>query len=227
MCGRNSLFIELDELEDFFDSRYVSDEPYTPRYNIAPGAKLEVIPNDRPNAITKFHWGLIPFWADEPEEGIINARSETVGNKAVFQDAWESRPCLVLSSGFYEWHQRPGGPKQPFRIYRESTPGFAMAGIWDVWEGESQRRPSVSILTTEPNELMAPIHNRMPVILPREHESTWLTAGPEQRASLCQPYPKDDLARYEISTAVNDPTNDTATVVEPLDHQQSGLDSFS
>ncbi|MFC4360263.1 SOS response-associated peptidase [Halobium salinum] len=226
MCGRNSLFVSQGDLETRFDAEVVADGGYTPRYNIAPGDDLEVITNEADDEIDQYHWGLIPFWADEPEEGIINARSETADKKRVFKRAWESRPCLVLSSGFYEWKSANGGPKQPYRIHRENGPAFAMAGLWDVWEGEADTIACVTILTTEPNDLMEPIHNRMPVVLPENVESEWLSAGPDARKELCQPYPEHDLAAYEISTRVNNPGNDDPTVIESLEHEQSGLGEF-
>lgn len=114
MCGRNALFVPLEYLESEFDARFVADGGYTPRYNIAPGAPLEVITNEAPDEIDQFHWGLLPFWADEPGDGLINARSETAAEKNSFKSSWESRPCLVLSLGFYEWREGNGGPKQPY-----------------------------------------------------------------------------------------------------------------
>ncbi|WP_436926065.1 SOS response-associated peptidase [Halosimplex amylolyticum] len=226
MCGRTSLFVPQDDLVDRFEATVVADGGYTPRYNIAPGDPLEVITNESTDAIEQYHWGLIPEWADEPEEGFINARSETAAEKRAFEDAWESRPCLVLSSGFYEWQQRNGGPKQPYRIYREDDPAFAIAGLWETWTGDDEDVACVTILTTEPNDLMAPIHDRMPVVLPADAEDQWLTAGPDERAALCRPYPAADLDAYEISTQVNNPGNDEATVIEPLGHDQSGLGEF-
>lgn len=227
MCGRNSLFIEQGDLEARFDAEVVTDGGYTPRYNIAPGDGVYIITNEAPNEIDRYHWGLIPFWADKPEEGIINARSETANEKRVFERAWKSRPCLVLSSGFYEWKSPNGGPKQPYRIYRENDVAFAMAGLWDVWEGEDETISCVTILTTEPNDLMKPIHDRMPVVLPGNAESEWLSTGPDARKELCRPYPEDDLVANEISTRVNNPENDDPRVIEPLNHEQSGLGEFS
>jgi putative SOS response-associated peptidase YedK len=226
MCGRTSLFAARADLEETFDARIVTDGGYRPRYNIAPGEPLEVITNEAPGAIDRFHWGLLPPWADGPEEGFINARAETAAEKRSFADAWESRPCLVLSSGFYEWKATNGGPKRPYRIYREDAPAFAMAGLWEVWEGDGRSIPSVTVLTTEPNDLMEPIHDRMPVVLPAEEEGTWLAGDPEERAELCRPYPGSDLDAYEISTRVNDPGNDDPGVIEPLGHEQSGLGEF-
>jgi putative SOS response-associated peptidase YedK len=226
MCGRTSLFAARGVLEETFDARVVADGGYRPRHNIAPGDPLEVITNDAPGEIDRFHWGLLPSWAGEPDEGLINARSETAAEKRSFADAWAARPCLVLSSGFYEWRETDGGPKRPYRIYREDAPAFAMAGLWEVWEGRDRSVPSVTILTTDPNELVEPIHDRMPVVLPAGEEASWLTGDPEERADLCRPYPGSDLDAYEVSTRVNDPTNDDPRVIEPLGHEQSGLGDF-
>jgi putative SOS response-associated peptidase YedK len=228
MCGRTSLFVDQQELEGTFDAKVVTDGGYVPRYNIAPGEPLEVITNKAQNEIDQYHWGLIPFWADERGDGLINARSETAHEKRSFTSAWESRPCLVLTSGFYEWKQSNGGPKQPYRIYRENTGAFAMAGLWEVWDGDDETDPvpSVTILTTDSNPTMAPIHDRMPVILSAAEEETWLNGDPDERRDLCRPYPDDDLRAYEISTAVNNPANDRPDVIEPLGHEQSGLGEF-
>lgn len=226
MCGRNSLFVDRADLEAEFGARVVADGGYTPRYNIAPGQPQEVVTNEAPDEIDRYHWGFIPSWADEPADGIINARSETADEKTVFRDAWESRPCLVLSSGFYEWQTQNGGSKRPYRVFRDDSAAFAMAGLWDTWDGEDGPVQCVTILTTEPNEVMKPIHDRMPVVLTDDAESEWLEAGPEEREELCQPYPADDLDAYEISTQVNDPGNDHPSVVEPLDHEQTGLGEF-
>jgi putative SOS response-associated peptidase YedK len=227
MCGRNSLFAPQETLEARFDAEVVADGGYTPQYNIAPGDRQAVITSDSPDEIDQHHWGLVPSWADGPGDGIINARAETANEKSVFESAWESRPCLVLSSGFYEWQTRAGGSAQPYRVHHADNPVFAMAGLWDRWERQGESLECVTILTTEPNDLMDSLHHRMPVVLPEAAESEWLRAGPEARTQLCRPYPDDDLSAYEISTRVNDPTNDDPGVIEPLNHEQSQLDQFS
>ena len=228
MCGRTSLFVTQDDLEDRFDVRVVADGGYHPRFNIAPGEPLEIITNEEPEAIDRYTWGLVPHWADDPSDGFINARSETAHEKSAFRDAWTSRPCLVLSSGFYEWQAANRGPKQPYRVYREDDVAFAMAGLWEEWDGDNGKTlRTVTILTTEPNDVVEPIHDRMPVVLPREEEETWLAAGPSGREELCQPYPDDDLDAYPISTLVNDPDNDDARVIEPAEDEQSDLGRFA
>jgi putative SOS response-associated peptidase YedK len=226
MCGRTSLFIPPDDLEARFDARIVADA-YHPRFNIAPGDPLEIISNDATDEIDQYIWGLLPHWATEPKEGFINARSETAHEKPSFRDAWAKRPCLVLSSGFYEWHRPDGGRKEPYRIYREDDVAFAMAGLWEEWrhEGWNPIR-TVTILTTDANAALEPIHDRMPVVLSRDDEQTWLSAGPEKRRELCRPYAENDLAAYPISTFVNNPYNDDARVIERIENTQSDLGEF-
>lgn len=228
MCGRTSLFAEIDDLESRFDAQYVVDGSYHPRYNIAPHQPIEVIANEAPEEIDQYTWGLLPPWADDRSDGLINARSETAHEKRSFKEAWESRPCLVLSSGFYEWQQLNGGPKQPYRIYRADDVAFAMAGLWQDGHGDGDDSlRSVTILTTEPNDVVEPIHDRMPVVLPESEEDRWLVAGPAERRELCRPYPEDDLDAYPISTTVNNPENDAESVIEPLGNEQSGLGEFA
>ncbi|MFC4440147.1 MULTISPECIES: SOS response-associated peptidase [Natrialbaceae] len=227
MCGRNSVFITEADLEERFDARVTIDD-YRPRFNVAPQQPHPVISNEDPDEITEYRWGLVPQWMDDPSEGFINARSETAHEKPAFRHAWKTRPCLVLSTGFYEWKQPNGSPKQPYRVYREDDPAFAMAGLWEEREredGETLR--TVTILTTEPSETVEPIHDRMPVVLPRNDERMWLEADSEERRELCRPYPADDLEAYPISTRVNDPTNDDARVIEPLGNEQSDLGEFA
>ncbi|MCU4800257.1 SOS response-associated peptidase [Halobacteria archaeon HArc-gm2] len=229
MCGRTSLFLEPDDLEERFGAELVTDGgvDYRPRFNIAPSDDLEVITNEAPETIDQFHWGLVPSWADDPNQGMINARSETAAEKRSFREAWERRPCLVPSTGFYEWQERDVGGKRPYRVYRDGDdPSFAMAGLWERWEGDDESVATVTILTTEPNDVVDPIHDRMPVILNESSEREWLVAGPDERQKLCRPYPGDDLDAYPISTAVNDPSHDHAGIIEEDESEQTGLGEF-
>ncbi|MFB6083322.1 MAG: SOS response-associated peptidase [Halorientalis sp.] len=225
MCGRTSLFAPAAELRDRFDATVPDD--YRPRYNVAPTDPIEVVTNEAPDTVDRFRWGLIPEWGDPDDEGFVNARSETAPEKPAFRDAWESRPCLVLSSGFYDWKSVERGPNQPYRFHVEDSVAFAMAGLWERRETDGGTLDTVTVLTTEPNAVVEPIHHRMPVILPRDEEGTWLTADPDERESLCRPYPGDDLDAYRISTAVNDPSNDGPSIIEPDESEQSGLGEFA
>jgi putative SOS response-associated peptidase YedK len=224
MCGRTSLFAPAPDLRSRFGAAV--PDAYRSRYNVAPTEPVEVITAGAPAEIQRFHWGLKPSWADGDDEGFINARAETVAEKPAFADAWEARPCLVLSSGFYEWKDTERGGTRPYRVHREDDVAFAMAGIHERWSGDGDTLDTVTILTTEPNDLIEPLHHRMAVVLPRDEEEAWLTGDPEDRRALCRPYPDDDLDAYPISTAVNDPANDSPGIIEPDESEQSGLGEF-
>ena len=166
-------------------------------------------------------WGLIPHWAKSASIGsrMINARAETVAQRPAFRSAFRRRRCLVLADGFYEW-QRMGSVKKPMRIVMESEEPFAFAGLWAVWKDpDGNTVPSCTIITTEANDLLGPIHNRMPVILPRELEGFWLDGNiddPGALASVLAPYPDDALEAYKVSTLVNSPRNNGPQVVEQV-----------
>lgn len=146
----------------------------------------------------------------------------------MFRDAFEKRRCLVLSSGFYEWQEQAGGPKQPYRICLEDDEPFAFAGLWERWENNGSSKSTVTILTTDANDQMEPIHDRMPVVLESDEEDTWLTADDEaQLESVLDPYQGEDLRTYPISRAVNSPENDAEEILEPVDvDEHAGLDDF-
>ncbi len=227
MCGRTSLFVPQSVLEERFNA--TATEPITPRYNIPPGDDLASIRNEAPEAIDLLQWGLIPHWVDDPDDWPkpINARAETVADKPAFRDAFDNRRCLVLADGFYEWGGERGR-KQPFRVTRADEEPFAMAGLWESWGDNGEQLETVTIITTDSNETIAPIHDRMPVILEPNEEAAWLeTDDGAALSSLLDPFPDDLTATYPISTAVNDPANDSPDVIEPVDRgQQSGLSEF-
>jgi putative SOS response-associated peptidase YedK len=225
MCGRMSLFVDPDDLVDRFDADL--DFEYERRYNVAPGDELAVVPDDREDTITRQDWGLVPSWADDPDEGPrpINARAETVDEKPTFSDAFERRRCLVLADGFYEWAGSRGS-KRPYRVHLTGNEPFAMAGLWDRWENGSTIE-SVTVVTTDANDVVAPMHDRMPVILDPDAEREWLHADQSRAHELLEPYGCDDLEAYPISTAVNDPANDSADVLLPADRgEQSDFGDF-
>lgn len=229
MCGRFSLAVAQSVLEDRFDATAV--EPLRPRYNIAPGDDLAVIPNDAPDDITCFEWGLLPPWVEDPTTFPmpINARAETLTEKPTFREAFERRRCLVLADGFYEWAGSRGS-KRPYRVTRIDGEPFAMAGLWERWRppnaadtGEQTPRKTVTIITTDANDLVGEIHDRMPVILDSTEKSHWLDAGDlADRTSLLDPSPAEQFELAAVSTAVNDPSNDDPSVLET----QPGLDEF-
>ncbi len=223
MCGRFVLDINGEQLSESFD---LSDPIlFEPRYNIAPGQSIPAI---RRNASGEnyrsgghFHWGLVPSWADDPEDvpQPINARSETVDKKPMFRNAFEKRRCLIPSTGFYEW-KRTNGEKQPFLIRLTSGSPFAFAGIWEKWTGKNEKETtkSCAILTTQPNELIRPVHDRMPVILHPSRYETWLdpSSEPDRLLSFLTPYQSSKMERYPVSKKVNNPEFDDPSCAERI-----------
>lgn len=217
MCGRFTIFADPDRLAERFQASLPADG-LQPRYNAAPTQQLPVILNDGPPAIQLLQWGLIPFWAKDPSIGsrMINARAETLVEKPAFRAAFKKRRCLVLADGFYEWMQTPDG-KQPMRITLASGQPFAMAGLWETWDApDGSLLRTFTIITGEPNDLVAPIHNRMPAILLPEQEAIWLdnAAEPAIWLDMLRPYPAERMAAYPVSRRVNFVGNDDAGLVE-------------
>jgi putative SOS response-associated peptidase YedK len=220
MCGRFTLTLDLEGLEERFDFR-AKGLSYSPRYNVAPTQAVLSITRNGERGAHLMRWGLIPSWAKDPSIGnrMINARAETVAEKTSFKRALQKRRCLILADGFYEW-KKDGKKKTPMYIALKSRQPFAFAGLWEMWKdpsGDAVR--SCTIITTTPNSLMESIHNRMPVILTREAESNWLDGAiedPKKLTSLLVPYPSDAMEAYAISTLVNSPANDTPDCIKPL-----------
>lgn len=224
MCGRFTLRASARTIAEQFGLLEVGTIP--PRYNIAPTQPVAAVRLD-PEAqlpdrqLVWLRWGLVPSWARDARigAGLINARAESAGQKPAFRAALRRRRCLVLADGFYEW-QRVGARKQPYFIRLRDDRPFAFAGIWESWEGpEHSALATCAILTTEPNELMAPIHDRMPVILAPEDYTAWLDPTiqtPESLRRLLRPYPSDAMLAYPVSPYVNDPRNDTPQCIAPV-----------
>jgi putative SOS response-associated peptidase YedK len=192
---------------------------YKARYNCAPSQNLAVITNVEPGTLDYFRWGLIPSWAREMSVGskMINARAETILEKPSFKNAFRHRRCLIPATGFFEW--RRDKERTPFNIRLKTHAPFCFAGLWDQWktpEGETLR--TFTIITTTPNELMADIHDRMPVILHTADEPRWLgMEGDGTVADLLRPYPAEFMEAYPVSKLVNSPSNDTPGVLERQD----------
>jgi len=228
VCGRYTLFTPRETLAERFGVRVPDD--HGPRYNCAPGQSLPVVTSEAPDRLVRQEWGLVPPWADDATGAQINARGETVGEKPTFREAFESRRCLVPADGFYEWVDRPGG-KRPYRVAFEDDRPFAMAGIWTRWTPQTTQaglsefgsggptspepRETFAVVTTEPNDLVADLHGRMAVVLAPDEEATWLEGPPSAARDLLDPYPADEMTAYEVSTRVNDVSNDDPQLVEP------------
>ncbi len=222
MCGRFTLTTTPEQLRAAFTGLSVSDE-IQPRFNIAPSQPVAVVVNDGKFQVDYYTWGLIPSWAKDPTIGnrLINARAETLVEKPAFRSAFRRRRCLVLADGFYEWRQEPGKrTKTPMLIKMKSGLPFAFAGLWENWNTpDGSNILSCTIITTEPNQLMQSIHNRMPVILPENAFPAWLE-GREgnlpQLQPLLVPYPAEALTAFEVSTLVNSPANEDPRCILPI-----------
>ena len=220
MCGRYSLIADIQELARQFEFDGTGFEN-SPRYNVAPTQSVLTVTNRDERQGEFMRWGLIPSWAKDASIGsrMINARGETVAQKPSFRNALQRRRCLVLADGFYEW-QKVGKGKRPMRIVLKSREPFAFAGLWETWrnpEGEAVR--SCALITTEANDLLRPIHERMPVILPRELEEFWLDGDVADSAALSDvlaPYPDGSMEVYEVSTLVNKATNSGPDLIVPV-----------
>lgn len=227
MCGRYTLTVFQQQLAEEFETYEL--EHLEPRYNIAPTQRAPIVrvaAESGKRELVMHKWGLIPHWAKDPTIGnrMINARAETAVEKPAFRTAMKRQRCLVPCTGFYEWKvldpaaKKPA--KQPYYIRRRDEGVFAFAGLWDRWRSpEGEEIGSFTILTTEPNELMRNLHDRMPVIIPREAYGVWLDnqlLDAERLASLLRPFPDGELAVHPVSNRVNSPKFDHPSCVQAV-----------
>jgi putative SOS response-associated peptidase YedK len=222
MCGRFTLIQTAEAIQDTFDIGNAPD--LQPRYNIAPTQEVVTVLHDTDNDLRVaklLRWGLIPSWSKDPSIAtkLINARSETVAEKPSFRSAFKKRRCLIVADGFYEW-LRTEGKKQPFRFQLQDKQPFGFAGLWEQWQSPSgEEIHTCTILTTAANELMAPIHDRMPVILKPEDYDLWLdpqAQDPKMLQPLLQPFSTEAMTAYPVSTIVNSPKNNTPECVASI-----------
>jgi putative SOS response-associated peptidase YedK len=225
VCGRYVLTAPGEVLAELFE---LDERPHlAPRWNIAPTQEVAIV-RARPaggRELARVRWGLVPHWAKEAAIGnrLINARAESVAEKPAYRDSFRRRRCLVPADGFYEWQQLDGR-KQPWLLRRRGGGTLAFAGLWSSWRdraapAEAPQLESCTIVTCEPNELAARVHDRMPVILPREAWARWLDPAatePGALAPLLVPLPADELEAFPVSTRVNDPRRDEPGCVEAV-----------
>jgi putative SOS response-associated peptidase YedK len=222
MCGRYLLISRPERLAKAFGARIGGE--IAPRYNIAPTQLVPAVRVDAETGVRKLdmlRWGLIPSWATDPQIGnrMINARAESAGKKPSFRDAMRYRRCLIPADGFYEWKTMPRGRKQPYLVQMADEQPFALAGLWERWRGsEDEVVESCTVLTTEANEMVATIHNRMPVIVRPMDYARWLDPAeqaPEQLRDIFEPYPVEEMMCRPVSAHVNDPKHEDAQCIEP------------
>ena len=216
MCGRFTLRAPDGRKIDRINWGDYQD--LVPRYNIAPSQDvLTVVEREAQREATFLQWGLIPFWSKEPK-GIINARVETIEQKASFKESFEKRRCLVLADGFYEW-ERIGKIAQPYYFRMKDGAPFAFAGVWDRWKSDGNTINSCAIITTTANELLATIHHRMPVILPPESHDLWLREDSRSAdlKEILMPFPASEMTSHAVSRDVNDTKSDGKQLLQPVD----------
>jgi len=222
MCGRYTLRSNQHQLQDAFPLFEIPELPA--RFNIAPSqnvAAIRVEAGESKPSFASLRWGLLPYWAKTPKDKPqpINARSEGVATNRMFSKALQTRRCLVLADGYYEWVQA-GEKKQPYYIRLANEKPFAFAGLWNRWESKTEGEvvESCTIMTTEANEMMQKIHHRMPVILPASAYEQWLDPKMQDAGAATQyllPYNSKEMAAYPVSTRVNNPRNDKPECIEP------------
>ena len=213
MCGRFTLTYKTKELQLLFGLPETTLD-WQPRYNIAPSQPIAAILDNKSKNIEFLRWGLIPGWAKDITIGnrLINARSETIMEKPSFKNAFKRRRCLILADGFYEWKRSPskGGSSTPFYFYLEEKQPFAIAGIWEIWHSpEGSEIWSAAIITCDANEILKPVHERMPVILDKEMMFDWLEDRSEpELVDMMRSYPSEKMRSHQVGKAVNSPFND-------------------
>lgn len=222
MCGRYTLYSGHSRIAQQFD--VPSPPTLMPRYNIAPTQAVAIVRIDKWDASARelalVQWGLVPGWAKDRTIGnrLINARAETVADKPAFRAAFRRRRCLIPADGFYEWQQTPTG-KQPFYIRARDEGLLAFAGLWERWERDEESLESCTIITTQANEQLRPLHARMPVIISPDDFGSWLDPANRDTESLVarlRPYPTDTLAAFPVSTHVNTPQHEDRRCIEPV-----------
>jgi putative SOS response-associated peptidase YedK len=220
MCGRYTLYTSLEQITAHFHLQQANK--INSRFNIAPSQAIPAIRGDSQHReLVMLRWGLIPSWAkeDKARYNMINARAETIATKPAFRSAFRHRRCLIPADGFYEWKAASGG-KQPYHIRRRDGEVFAFAGLWEHWEGEQDKSiDSCTIIVTDANELIRPIHDRMPVILDPTDYETWL--NPQNQdvhmlTELLKPYSSEKMEGYPVSLRVNSPKNEVPECIVPL-----------
>ncbi len=229
MCGRFIQYSDPEIYAERFDLALAPGQALTlqvrPRYNVAPTQPILAIcaGADGRRHLALLRWGLIPSWSKGPDSrfSMINSRAETVSVKPAYRNAFRERRCLIPADGFYEWHARPGG-KQPYLIRRTDRAPFAMAGLWEQWRDPAANTVvlSCTILVTDANPAIAPIHDRMPAILNAEHYAQWLAPANRDPAALLpllKPAPPADWTLEPVSRRVNDARHDDPGLIDPID----------
>ncbi|MCP3975184.1 MAG: SOS response-associated peptidase [bacterium] len=224
MCGRFVQSQAAEKYAEFLGVHEIKIDPLTPSYNVAPTDQVyAVAEHEGDRLLGSFRWGLLPFWAKDRKIGArnINARIETAATKSSFKESLANRRCLIPADGFYEWQVKEKG-KLPQYIYNRDGSPLVLAGLWSSWKDPEtgERIKTCTILTSEPNDLVAPIHNRMPVALEKDLWAPWLNrelVDPAQAVQLITPYPSSLMTHHPVSTLVNKVANNTPELIDVLE----------
>jgi putative SOS response-associated peptidase YedK len=219
MCGRYTLASNVGELIERFGF-HGPELTYLPSYNIAPSQTVLTVVGGTDRRVSMMRWGLVPCWSKSlsPGSTLINARAETIDTRSTFKHAFKQQRCLILADGFFEW-KKETGTKIPMRIALKSKQPFAFAGLWKRWTSpENKMVESCAIITCQSNQLVKPIHNRMPVILTEDAEAIWLDhdgVTPADLKDVLVPYPTEPMEAYQVSPVVNSPQNNHSGCIQP------------
>lgn len=227
MCGRYAYAVRREQIKKEFKAVVGKSAADEPRYNVAPSQMIDAVLNHEGERIlSRLKWGLVPSWAKDAEIGsrLINARAETLGEKPSFREAFKKRRCVVPASGFYEWKKAGGGGgggKQPFYFYLNEREVFGFAGLYEQWldRQTGELLETCTIITTAANEILKPVHDRMPVILSAGDYDEWLDEkafDADRAQKLLKPYPAREMSAHPVGKSVNVPDSDSARLIEPL-----------
>lgn len=227
MCGRFTMAIDAQHLQLKLNLGEMP-VPWEKRYNIAPSQFIATVPFADSRNVVYMRWGLVPFWAQDPAIGnrMINARAETVAEKPAFRASFKNKRCLILADGFYEWQKASGGKASvPYYFSLKSAEPFAFAGLWDDWEPKGvSSEPGIpglttcTLITTDANRVVAPVHPRMPVILTKDVMWDWLEAETDlEKRALLKPLDPDLMQAWQVSREVNSPRNDDQALTKPFE----------
>lgn len=227
MCGRFTLTLDPVELRQAFDLGEMPEE-WIPRFNVAPSQPVAVVKDANTRAVDFMRWGLVPSWAKDISIGnkLINARGETVDEKPSFRNAFARRRCLILADGFFEWQKKDKkSPSVPYYFHLYNKKPFAFAGLWEFWQSpEGDGLKTCTIITTDANACVAPVHDRMPVILNTQTAWDWLEAGSaDALKKMLKPYPAEEMEAYAVSRMVNNPGKDVPALIKPQTESDSDI----
>lgn len=229
MCGRYYRRSDKQKIAEAFRTGVPTTFEILPSYNVAPQTFQPVVALNRKSLereLLQMRWGLVPYWASDPKIGYstINAKSETLTTSSVFREAFKRRRCLVPADGFYEWQPIDRKTKQPFAFALKDGSLFALAGLFDVWKDKKTGEAlfSYSVITTDPNELLEPFHNRMPVILKPDDYERWMAPAEPHRlpVDLLRPYPDEQMTAWRIGSAVGNVKNDDPSLIAPVQDER-------